>query len=419
MKKNNKNLLLCDRRFVSEFRNYTNINLKGFDLKEKDRIKSGGLKIEEVGDEILIYCDGYIFSQSNVFTEYFNFGFSIDALDFAVEKYKDKNIMLVFDSPGGEADGVYELAEKIYNQNEKINCYVKGLAASGAYWLASSCNNIYSSKTATVGSIGVVITIYKYNDEEEKEIVSNISPLKRQSKGGEKYYDMLQDLVDDMADIFIEAVARNRKVEKEYALENFGQGGLIIAEKALKKKMVNKIKIFEKKDLTSQDDNIMSPDIKNELEKNTMFKKGKTENEKITVTENEVGELNKDEIIETLQIKVQELETKLEKSNSKDEHEKKLMRLRKMQKFCSTEEQKKFFNEALLKIHSKEDDYDILEASMELLSLKEKENLENKRAADTMEVQVTEGNIEERSEQEQWHKVAMAVAIKKSGKKEV
>ncbi len=75
----------------------------------------------------------------------------------AMEDPAARAILLSFDSPGGVAAGVKELADYIASLTAKpIYAYADGLCASAAYWLASATGRVYAPLTATIGSIGVL-----------------------------------------------------------------------------------------------------------------------------------------------------------------------------------------------------------------------------------------------------------------------
>ena len=73
------------------------------------------------------------------------------------------SILMVFDSPGGEATGINELAGTIRGIRDagdtRIEAYCDGDCASAAYWLASATGRITTDATATLGSIGVVTRV--------------------------------------------------------------------------------------------------------------------------------------------------------------------------------------------------------------------------------------------------------------------
>jgi signal peptide peptidase SppA len=160
-------------------------------------------------------------------------------------------IVLNIDSPGGEAAGISQFATYIRNSPKKIVAYIDDLGASAAYWIASAAKEIYASTTAFVGSIGVVFTILDDTEKLEKEgiekieIVSVQSPKKRPNVKSEEGQAQIQTWANDLADKFIKAVAGYRGVSEEYVLNNFGQGDLLIAEKAKDVKMIDGISTFE------------------------------------------------------------------------------------------------------------------------------------------------------------------------------
>lgn len=69
-------------------------------------------------------------------------------------------VVLDLDSPGGEATGMFTLAEQIrqLSANKPVIAFVNDMAASAAYGLASAAGEIVVSPTSMVGSIGVVLT---------------------------------------------------------------------------------------------------------------------------------------------------------------------------------------------------------------------------------------------------------------------
>lgn len=65
-----------------------------------------------------------------------------------------RSIIFDIDSPGGMVAGTPELAGRIATMRKPKYAYVN-LAASGAYWLASSTDGIFGTPTSEVGGIGV------------------------------------------------------------------------------------------------------------------------------------------------------------------------------------------------------------------------------------------------------------------------
>ena len=88
-------------------------------------------------------------------------GTSTNAISAALRQVVDDpgvgSIVLDIDSPGGDVDGVDELASEIYaaRKQKKITAVSNCLCASAAYYLASQASEIVVSPSSLTGSIGV------------------------------------------------------------------------------------------------------------------------------------------------------------------------------------------------------------------------------------------------------------------------
>ncbi len=174
-------------------------------------------------------------------------------LTTAVESRDVERILLNIDSPGGQANGIDEMADMIYEARDikPITAYVGGTGASAAYWLASAANEIIAHKTAMLGSIGVVLAIRDTREKDKKEgvvvheIVSSSSPKKRPDPATDEGRGLLLDKVDTLASIFIESVARNRGVSSETVRNDFGKGDLLIGQAAVDAGLADRLDSFE------------------------------------------------------------------------------------------------------------------------------------------------------------------------------
>ena len=79
-------------------------------------------------------------------------------LDTALADPQVSGILLDLDSPGGEAGGVFELAERIRAANDikPVWAHANDSAYSAAYAIAAAASRLTLSQTAGVGSIGVI-----------------------------------------------------------------------------------------------------------------------------------------------------------------------------------------------------------------------------------------------------------------------
>lgn len=204
----------------------------------------------------VIPITGPVFRYANLLTEVSGAtATGIIARDFqaAVENPYVRGIVLEINSPGGEATGINELAEAIYQARDSkpIVAYVEGSGASAAYWIASAAGEIVMDPTAIVGSIGVVMSYTDTRERDEKsgakrvEIVSSQSPNKRSDPATEAGRAQVQSIVDAMADVFVGAVARNRGVTSESVVSDFGGGGVLVGASAVAARMADRLGSLE------------------------------------------------------------------------------------------------------------------------------------------------------------------------------
>ncbi len=207
------------------------------------------------GRSAVIPIVGPIFPRSNLMT--LSGATSVDIigrdLQVALDSDEVDSIILNIDSPGGMVTGTSELSDRIFAARtvKPVYAYVFGTAASGAYWLGSSATEIIGADTARLGSIGVVAAFTDTSVKDEKagvkeiEIVSSVSPKKMPDPMTDEGRAQIQQMVDDLASVFIGAVARNRGVDESVVLEQFGQGDTIIASKATHAGMADRVGSLE------------------------------------------------------------------------------------------------------------------------------------------------------------------------------
>jgi ClpP class serine protease len=192
---------------------------------------------------------GPIFRYANLYTE-ISGATSLQMVSKSFQAVLDdpgiRSIVLNLDTPGGQASGINEFSELIYNSREikPIYAYVGGDAASAGYWIASAASEIWADATAWLGSIGVVIGSRK-KDSNAIEIVSTASPKKRPDPETEEGRSAILARADALAEKFIRAVARNRNVSADTVLREYGQGDVFIGDEAVSVGMADKISSLE------------------------------------------------------------------------------------------------------------------------------------------------------------------------------
>lgn len=205
----------------------------------------------EVRDGVaIIPVSGPIFRRANLFTE-ISGATSIQVLakdfDQALENPRVKSVLFEINSPGGEVDGTSEFAQHIFDARgqKPIVAYVAHLGASAAYWIASACDEIVSQETASLGSIGVVGTVCVHKEKGHIEFVSSQSPNKRPNPETESGRSQIQEHIDDLAQVFIDTVARNRDWTAEEVIEKGGAGGLRVGKKAVDNGLADRLGTLE------------------------------------------------------------------------------------------------------------------------------------------------------------------------------
>lgn len=155
-------------------------------------------------------------------------------------------IALMNDSPGGAVTGTSDWADTIKASSKRVVAY-SWMSASANYWAASAASEIYAPATGVVGSIGAIVSLppdtAKADEKKgirQRTIISSQTPKKNAIDTPEGM-EAIQDLVNGTADIFIDNVAVNRNTTRENVLNNFGQGAMVLANKALEAGMIDGI----------------------------------------------------------------------------------------------------------------------------------------------------------------------------------
>ncbi|WP_341821624.1 S49 family peptidase [Wolbachia endosymbiont (group B) of Idaea biselata] len=152
-----------------------------------------------------------------------------------------ETILLDIDSPGGEVNGIFDLADFIYSARAKkrIVAIANDDAYSAAYAIASSAEKVFVSRTSGVGSIGVIASHIDQSGFDEKQGIkyttvfagSRKNDLNPHEPMTSESLESLQKEVDRLYEMFVQLIARNRglSIEKIRSTE----AGLYFGEKAI------------------------------------------------------------------------------------------------------------------------------------------------------------------------------------------
>ncbi|MHB8973582.1 MAG: signal peptide peptidase SppA [Pirellulaceae bacterium] len=215
-------------------------------------------KMQIVAGTAVIPLTGILQPKSNVITRYYGGTATMQVEQDCQRALADsqvKAIVLLVDSPGGSALGNEEVSRTIMaaRGRKPITAFVRGMAASAAYYLASAADKIVASPSSTIGSIGTVLVHAeesKYDDRvglkftpifhgQHKADGNPYEPLSEQSR------QSLQRYVDGYGAQFVEAVARHRGIAAKDVTARFGQGQVFLADEALRLGMIDSVGTLE------------------------------------------------------------------------------------------------------------------------------------------------------------------------------
>lgn len=151
-----------------------------------------------------------------------------------------KKVDFYFDTPGGEVLGMDNAAVAVSLISKPTTAYVRNMCASGGVYLASQCDEIIAlSEGSMIGSIGIMQRMYV--DPEIVSVTSSNAPRKNPDPMTAKGKAMIVDELDEMEELFIRRVAEGRGVTVETVKEKFGQGGTMLAKRALESGLIDRI----------------------------------------------------------------------------------------------------------------------------------------------------------------------------------
>ena len=155
-------------------------------------------------------------------------------------------ILLDINSPGGSPVASEELMNIINKSEKPVVVWISDVGASGAYLAASSADKIVASPSSMVGSIGVIMEL-----QDLSEYYANLGIDKYSIKAGQ-YKDMgadyksltteernmLQEMVDQDYEHFLNIVSDNRHLDKNYTT-NIADGKIYTGTQAKNLKLVD------------------------------------------------------------------------------------------------------------------------------------------------------------------------------------
>ena len=164
-------------------------------------------------------------------------------------------VLLDVESPGGSVQGIDDLAEEIRaaRDTKRIVAHTDSLMASAAYWLSSQANEVYSTRSADVGSIGVYAVVddvsKHYEAQGIKTHVVSSGGLKGAGIQGTEITDEqlegFQASVNAINDVFVGAVATGRGHEAKAVRSGWNNGKTWMGTEAAAMGLTDGVATFE------------------------------------------------------------------------------------------------------------------------------------------------------------------------------
>ncbi len=171
------------------------------------------------------------------------------------EKPEIKAVVLRINSPGGSVGSVQEIYSEIKKLSQAGKIVVASLGdvgASGGYYLACAADKIVANPGTLTGSIGVILELPNLNELFKKigvKIVTvksgkykDIGSYTRELTPEEK--EILQSLINDAYEQFVNSIVEGRKIERERVLE-FADGRIFTGTQGLKMGLVDRLGALE------------------------------------------------------------------------------------------------------------------------------------------------------------------------------
>ena len=178
-------------------------------------------KMKEKGAIAIIPIKGMITSEESAFGLMTASTEVISDIEEAEKKRKIKAVIFEINSPGGTPFASKEIATCIGNMDKPAIAWVREYAASGAYWIASACDEIVADELSTVGSIGVM-SIRPDIGELMKKFGIDVETLKTgiykglglpYEKSTEEERELMKKELDEIQDSFLSAIVKNRGLD--------------------------------------------------------------------------------------------------------------------------------------------------------------------------------------------------------------
>jgi len=169
-----------------------------------------------------------------------------------IENRTVQAFVIRINSPGGgvaASQEIYEEIKKIREVHAKpVVASLSSVGASGGYYIAAAADKIVANPGSITGSIGVIMQIPNLSDLLEKvgvrSVVIKSGPYKDMASATRdltvQEHQLLQRLIDDIHDQFIQAVVEGRRLSREQ-VEKVADGRILTGRQALDLGLVDQL----------------------------------------------------------------------------------------------------------------------------------------------------------------------------------
>lgn len=160
-----------------------------------------------------------------------------------------RGLLVSINSPGGvvaPSQSLYEELRRVRDAGTPVVATIGGVGASGGYYVALAADSIFALPGSMTGSIGVVMEMPQASELMDRvgvgvEVVKSAefkdagSPFRSMTEGDR---EMLQALVSDVYEQFVNAVAAERGLSVE-AVRNVADGRVLSGRQALDRGLID------------------------------------------------------------------------------------------------------------------------------------------------------------------------------------
>ncbi|HTP05499.1 MAG TPA: signal peptide peptidase SppA [Nitrospirota bacterium] len=205
------------------------------------RKNADGLSVIGTDRVAMVKIEGILLSSEHV----------VEELNDYADDSSIKAIVIRIDSPGGgvvASQEIYNAVKNAKKEGKKIIVSMGSVAASGGYYVAAAADKIVANPGTLTGSIGVKMEFANVEKLLEKIGVKGMVVKAGEFKDiGSPYRDMtaqekklLQDVIDDVHNQFIKAVAEGRNLP-EAEVRAIADGRIFTGQQALALKLVDQL----------------------------------------------------------------------------------------------------------------------------------------------------------------------------------